>query len=579
MKMKKTLLSLLAVAVLLVAAGAQLINGERKPLVAVSFSGYDKLVRDIDAVGSLSDNADLGKGLDFILQMMTGGKGLAGVDTKRPWGAVVLVDGQQFIPYGFIPVTDLKQLFELTKDKPALEEKVKLEKDVYAVEVKEGQTVYVQQKGKWAFVTDKKENLATLPEKPLDIIGDLPQKYDLAVRVFAQNVPKSYRDQFMSQLQVGADAGLPQQPNESDSQYALRQKAAEQAVQQTIALVNDLEYLTIGLNIESKTARTYLDVELTAVDGSTLAKQLGAWKPTKTNFAGMLAPEAVLASNWAGTISDADVARAKTGLAEVRKTAQDQLENGGVAGDDLKSLMKLVDGVVAVLEKTVESKKSDGGATLFASPDALTLVGGLAIAGGDDLEKVFKDVADNFKTQAAAESVEVKLDSDSYQGVRFHAITVPAKDENMQKLVGKKLEIVLGIADDRLLVAAGRDAAKTLKKTIDRLKADAGKDALPIKLTSSVASLVKFAVANEQDEASKAQLLAAAKLLEKAGGKDHVILTLNAVPRGARLRLELEEGLVKVIGQMSQAAGGPGGVPPVTDSFDIEPKAAKPKPR
>ena len=557
--MKKALLSILAVVVLLGAAGAELIRSEPKPLLAVSFSGYDKLVTDIDAIGRLSGNADLGKGMDAILKMMTGGKGVAGLDTKRPWGAVVLADGQQFIPYGFLPVTDLKQLFELSKINPALEEKVKLEKDVYAIEVKEGQTIYVQQKGNWAFITDKKENLAGLPEKPLDIIGDVAKKYDVAVRAFVKNVPKEYREQFVSQLQVGADAGMPQGPNESDAQYAMRQKMAQQTVEQVISLVNDLEYVTVGVNVEPKTAKTYLDVELTAGSGTTLAAQFGRLKPAKTNFAGMLAPEAVLAGNWAGMMSDAEVADAKAGLAVFRKMTKEELENAGIPGEELKSFSQLVDGAFAVLEKTEEAKKNDGGFTVLASPGALTMVGGLAIVGGDEFEKILKQTGEKIKSKAATESVEIKLDSDSYQGVRFHTITVPAEGEQMQKLVGKTLDIVLGIADDRLLAAGGRNAAKTLKKTIDRLKAEAGKEVPPVKFTSSIASLVKF-VAENEDESSKAQTLAVAKLLEKADGKDHVIVTLESVPQGARLRLELEEGLVKVIGQMYQAGGATWGV-------------------
>ena len=59
--------------------------------------GYDKLLTNIDVVGQLGGNPDLG-GLEMMLKMMTQGKGLAGLDTKQPWASVLMTDGQQRSP-------------------------------------------------------------------------------------------------------------------------------------------------------------------------------------------------------------------------------------------------------------------------------------------------------------------------------------------------------------------------------------------------------------------------------------------------------------------------------------------------
>ena len=103
-----------------------------KPLVTVSFAGYDKLKADIGVIGRLGGNPNLGEGLEYDAEVMTQGKGLAGLDTKRPWGVVQFSGGgpidfvhpsipivDQIGPmYGFIPVTDLKQLIEVAKSNP-----------------------------------------------------------------------------------------------------------------------------------------------------------------------------------------------------------------------------------------------------------------------------------------------------------------------------------------------------------------------------------------------------------------------------------------------------------------------------
>ena len=51
--MRKMLLSMLAVTVLLGTAGLCSAQDELKPLVTVSFAGYDKLMADIDMIGRI----------------------------------------------------------------------------------------------------------------------------------------------------------------------------------------------------------------------------------------------------------------------------------------------------------------------------------------------------------------------------------------------------------------------------------------------------------------------------------------------------------------------------------------------
>ena len=71
--MRKTLLSALAVAVLLGASGlcpAQS-TAEMKPVLVISFSGYDALFGDIEFLGKLGGNPDMAKGLEAMLKMFT----------------------------------------------------------------------------------------------------------------------------------------------------------------------------------------------------------------------------------------------------------------------------------------------------------------------------------------------------------------------------------------------------------------------------------------------------------------------------------------------------------------------------
>ncbi len=68
-------------------------------------------------------------------------------------------------------------------------------------------------------------------------------------------------------------------------------------------------------------------------------------------------------------------------------------------------------------------------------------------------------------------------------------------------------------------------------------------------------------------------MLAAA--LEQAGEKDHVQITATPIARGVRVRLELEEGLLKAICSMGK---GLGGMPPGMMMPPGGPSGPKPPP-
>ncbi len=123
--------------------------------------------------------------------------------------------------------------------------------------------------------------------------------------------------------------------------------------------------------------------------------------------------------------------------------------------------------------------------------------------------------------------------------------------------MGEWLNVVVGIGDDRLLVAAGHDPAKTLKKVIDRSKAAAGKEVPPLRITLAAASIAKFVAEVAPDEEVKAKAAMVAGFLQTAGKKDHVTITVNPISQGVRVRLEFEEGLLKVLGSLPPMGGLP----------------------
>jgi hypothetical protein len=561
---RKLLLFVLMVTVLSRAAGFALAQDEMKPLVTVSFAGYDKLKANIGVIGRLGGNAKLADALEQMLQAATKGKGLAGIDAKRPWGAVSYLrsggepDQSTANVYVFVPVTDLKQVIETIKGIPRVGGVTK-NNDVYQVNLG-GPPLLIQQKGDWAVVTVTSplgNDLANAPSDPLKLFGEMATKHDLAIRLSIKNVPDSLRQQFLNRLELIAALEAAQKPGENDAEYSGRTLGSQGALQAFTRLANDLDGVLLGWSIDASTNRAYLDLELTAKAGTKLAAQFAEMKPGKTKFAGLQMPGAALTITKTVTLSDADVAWANDTLATARKVFMAEMENQHISADQTKLAKEIGGEMMDMLQKTIAAKKSDGGLAVLLDPATLTVVAGAQVVDSSKLEGILKKLiaAD---PEAAK---QIKLDADKHDGVRFHKISFPTKDPKLVPLVGETMEIVLGIAEDRAFVALGRNAAETLKKVIDASKAGVDKEVPPFEIKLSLGKIVKFIAAVADDDMVKMKVAIAAGIVSQAGDSDHVIVTGSPIPQGVRVRMEVEQGLLKAISPMLQMVVGIGPPP------------------
>jgi len=173
------------------------------------------------------------------------------------------------------------------------------------------------------------------------------------------------------------------------------------------------------------------------------------------------------------------------------------------------------------------------------------LTGGL-IADGDRLEKVVKRlVAEIGKVNPQAAAM-VKFDAQTYNGVRFHVVKAPIEKEDQIAALGEQIELVLGLSDSRFYFAAGRDAAKLLKDAIDKSKY--AKDVPPFQMVLAGEPLAKFTAEVPKDNPLAGK---AAETLKKSG-KDCLTLTASPVPNGMKVRLEIQEGLLKLLVNFNQ---------------------------
>ncbi len=539
-KFMLTALTVVAVTFSALAARAQ----EPKPVVVVSWAGYDELIRDVDYLGKISDNPDLSKSIEGAIAFFTQFQGLAGLDKAKPVGIALNTDGASFTPLGFIPVTDLKKLLGVLA--PHVGEAADAGDDVKRLMAGRAPLFIKEQKG-WAFIGMSKEALqGTLPADPVTLLDGLNKEYDLGARIYVQNVPPAYRDWAMQLIQQSAEQNL-------------RKAAGPQAEQlqkqlgQLKTVFNDLDRVSFGWAIDSVEKRFLADFSFTAVKGSKLAQQVVASQQVQTSLAGFMLDDAVFKALMTSVISPEDIETALFALADARKQLLASIDKGSFKDETERDLVRTwATQLVSVGEDTLKTGRYSAGAAVVGEGPFTFVVGG-EIASGNQLEKLFLDVVSHLqkKPELKNQDIEITLNSDKESGITFHEIALPVppigKDaEKIEAIIGEEIVLTFGFSKDRFFVALGEDGVDTIVDIIES-SAKGSLKTLPFQAALALSPILD--VAAELDDDPKLKLFA--DFLEPP--KDHIRLTTPLRNEGIQSRFEIEESILAAFGKLVHA--------------------------
>ncbi len=523
-----------------------------KPVAVVSFAGYEALMEDIALVGQLSDHPDLDRGLEAMLKLFTKNRGLAGLDKSRPWGvAVHTTDGEDFPGYLFIPVTNPAELADVLQ--PYLGTPEEVSDGVFKLE-HEGDPVYAApKKGDWVFLSDKPENLADTPADPASLLGDMPENYDLAVKVHVANVPEHLKKEFVEKVRKDTKRDLAQRPGEDDREYLVRKKVTKAVARAITGAADEIDQIMLGWNLDADLQRAFLDLNVVAKPGTNAAKEMAELKGLKTNMAGFQFPEAALAAHWSRQESNSPANDITEIFAAVRSKALSDIDEESKPEHEKEAARMLACAVIDAVEKSELTGKSNGGLAVLLSESQATLLAGAYVADPSSLEEAVRKLAAKAVEQEPKLKPYIKLDAETFKGVELHTMNLPIPDdaddrEKVVSLVGEELDVVVGIGKQAIYFGIGRDATTNLKTAIAESAKNAGSKLPPAEIAVSLKPLAEFIGAvGKPHERPKAKVVA--EVLEKMVGKDHVRLVAKPIPNGVRVQVEMEEGVLRLMGK------------------------------
>jgi hypothetical protein len=525
---------------------------EAKPVLVTSIAGADEVLGDVLFLTESAGVGDFGRLIALMASPYT-----ATLDKKKPIGGYALLEeDNQLASVMFVPVKDLKMLLT------TLESQVGKPEDagdgVQRIATDRPQPVYVKEAHGWAFVSNEKRHLADLPKDPVKLLDGLNEQYTLALRVNVANVPADLRQTAVDQLRRGFEERLAEELDEKQAE-AMRQIGGF-LVDTLIRLIEETDHVTLGWQVDAAEKKTYLDLQVTAVEDTELAEQMGQVKEGRSAFSGCLLPGAALTFHMHATSTEAEIEQAMLLVDRLREEAMKGIEKDDnlVNDEERQTARTIVNEMLDIVEGSLKTGKTDCGGVLSLKPDALTLAIGCFVADGQQLADAVKELA-AFAEQKDPNFPTIDFDAEKHRGVTFHTATIPLRTgpPEVRRVLGDPMEVVVGTGKKAVYLAFGKDAGQLLKEVLDGSVENRSKKLPPAEVVVSLTPVLEFAAAMEKRPRQLRQVEAALEAVKTLSGSDHISLRAMPIKNGCRVRLEIEEGVLKAIGAAAKAPTQP----------------------
>jgi hypothetical protein len=156
-------------------------------------------------------------------------------------------------------------------------------------------------------------------------------------------------------------------------------------------------------------------------------------------------------------------------------------------------------------------------------------------------------------SQRSPDAPRIQWNASQQGGVAFHTLKVPLQlqaDETLRRMVGEELSVAIGVGQEAVYLAAGRDPMVAIQQAIAASKAEPNKLVPQMEMEISLRPLVTLAATHAQDPEAQVPLQMMAMSLQAGPpGRDHLRITGDSIPNGQRVRFEAEEGALRAVGQ------------------------------
>lgn len=441
-------LKFLAAVALAFAAAGPVHAQPAEPTVEIRLRSVDDILDKVEYVAGLAGQEEAPKQIRALVkQLSADGKGVEGVDPKRPFGAYAsMTDDVISSPVVvMVPIADQARFLDMLKERAGIvPEKAG---DLFKVPVPFINELHLKFTDGYLYITPRAADLDAkkLITPKAFFAADDGAVASLVVR--AERIPAELRKVVLGQVEMKIAEERKNKPaGESDAEAKLKNMVFDALIGAGKGILEDCKELSLRFVIDAKSDDLAAELTVTPKAGTTAAKNFASLGAKTSLPAGIVSATNAVARAGGKVELTADLKAQLKGVVDAM--VEEQLKNAG----DRASAEKVFD----ALTPTLKAGELDY-AVAMTGPDAKGKHALMVAVGAKDAKEIEK-VLKEFAPFIPEDAVKPTFDVETIGAFTLHKIEAKQLDENFEKLFGTKT-MWLAVADTCVVVSIEESGA------------------------------------------------------------------------------------------------------------------------
>jgi len=592
--------------------GFTLIEEGTRPLATVTFASADRFVEEARYIFDVAGTPEAFKFVEDWLSGSL--NDLEGFNREKPFGVMVYLPVAfpplpEFI--GFVPVDSVEAATKLVEKAPVVISKGS-EEGRYEV-IAPNRTYPILLRDGYAFMPlgndPPEEALDRKLPNPAQLLASQAQQFDVSVSLDVDSLPIATRTLLMSVITAGISTQLQQRDDEPEGAYRVRKTEGARALDALNQFIMDCQKITIGVDVVQEEHAVNIDFVIDALEGTKLLKEILQSTERPSYFIPLLDENAAVSLSMSSMMADRDKEAYIEMMDGIRMEVTRLIEENklGATPDENSPIGK----GLSAIQKSLEVGHVDVFAQFYRdSSGKLAIVGASRVEEGDAMGAGLLDAMTRLKeVDEIKQAGTLQIGSGEHQGITFHRLIFAQQPVEAVEVFGKDIGLTVGVgARSVWAVLGGEESYNTLKGVMDQLEESNQspqefRTPPNFRIIVNVNQLVEMATiadtagkkareANEQAAGAEASIklsarspvapagtkpeaaagsvrlgenarderrAAQARRRDRGGeimrqtlaeGDDRIEVDSRLTETGARMRIRLEEGFVKIFGRL-----------------------------
>jgi len=516
---------------------------ESAPKVSAVFHSAKRILTDLKLLSDLTTKTEQKQweNIEAIIETF-----LFGIDRRKPLGIQVILDGDEERFQFALPLTSLKEFVDENLGGFEISAR-RIGTGLYRLSEQKETLGYMRHSKGYVSISEQRAEVATVPDPRSTMAALLAKKYSLSATINNSAGQQAARRKSFRPIRENLLAAVKAKKGEAADDLALKKELLQFELGEAERFLVESKSLTAGFYVNPETTQAILDIDLTAIADTGLAKSIQGLSTTPSHFAGIPRAKTAILS---GRIHHPLDSFRQTGLQGVLTAARNaihgDIQRKAAATDAQKAAStEVLDTVVAVMQSALTKGLLDGFVEVRPAEGGVNvMVAGIRTVEGQRLRAALAAIPNStFAT-------DVTLDSTKAGEVTIHQVTVPADlHTDFAALFGDSQIILVGTSADAAWCAAGPGAIDALKAAITSRADSANEKVDPVFVDLAIKVGPWLKVLDNQlaaDEASADRKMA---LKAFAQGKDMVQLQLWREGTRVLGRTTLGTGILRFFGK------------------------------